>query len=356
MELVTAFVQRKGGTAVLAKSASERETPRGCSEARHSCDACLGREFGPALVEALTKAGGLSSKRSPLTHREIEQVIADVVAARQCGSGRENFPSQRSLLPEMPCHRRRRWTGWAGLISLGAAAPIDYLIDSILLPNKAIKENYHSLIVSTRDGRVFMGIKVRETASELILRDAEDREVSIPIQSIEERANGGSLMPEGLADSLTRTELVDLVRFLSELGKVGPFAVSKSRLVRRVAGIGTERGNAASFTRQRPNGCSGRRAHFELESSLQRGLGHAPFGRAAAASYRFRYVRTGPLPIGRVRAGEGAARAEYNERADALARPCADGSEARTGARSYPGAPYHDRCNQSWGARRGTSL
>jgi len=31
---------------------------------------------------------------------------------------------------------------------------------------------------------------------------------------------GGSLMPAGLADNLTRGELVDLVRFLSELGKL----------------------------------------------------------------------------------------------------------------------------------------
>ena len=40
-------------------------------------------------------------------------------------------------------------------------------------------------------------------------------------------------MPVGLVDGLTRAELVDLVRFLSELGKVGPYAVSKQRLVRR---------------------------------------------------------------------------------------------------------------------------
>ena len=40
-------------------------------------------------------------------------------------------------------------------------------------------------------------------------------------------------MPEGLTDTLTRGELVDLVRFLSELGKVGPYSVSKARLVRR---------------------------------------------------------------------------------------------------------------------------
>ena len=80
---------------------------------------------------------------------------------------------------------------------------------------------------------VFTGIKVRETNTEVILRNAEDQEVAVPVKAIEERAAGGSLMPEGLADSLTRGELVDLVRFLSELGKVGPYTVNQSRLVRR---------------------------------------------------------------------------------------------------------------------------
>ena len=40
-------------------------------------------------------------------------------------------------------------------------------------------------------------------------------------------------MPDGLVDSLTRQEFVDLVRFLSELGKVGPYAPNPARLVRR---------------------------------------------------------------------------------------------------------------------------
>ena len=34
------------------------------------------------------------------------------------------------------------------------------------------------------------------------------------------------MMPAGLADPLTRQELVDLVRFLSELGRPGPYAAS----------------------------------------------------------------------------------------------------------------------------------
>jgi hypothetical protein len=53
------------------------------------------------------------------------------------------------------------------------------------------------------------------------------------VKDIEDRSPGGSLMPEGLVDNLTRAELVDLVRFLTELGKVGPYAVSRARLVRR---------------------------------------------------------------------------------------------------------------------------
>ena len=40
-------------------------------------------------------------------------------------------------------------------------------------------------------------------------------------------------MPLGLVDGLTRAELVDLVRFLSELGKVGRFAVGTQRVCRR---------------------------------------------------------------------------------------------------------------------------
>ena len=42
-----------------------------------------------------------------------------------------------------------------------------------------------------------------------------------------------SLMPDGLVDPLTRGEMIDLVRFLSELGKPGPYAPSTARIARR---------------------------------------------------------------------------------------------------------------------------
>jgi len=119
------------------------------------------------------------------------------------------------------------------MVSLGTSAQVDYIIDSLLAPNKKVKENYHTLVVLTDEGKTIAGIKVRQSESELILRDADDREIAIPLDTIEEQTPGISMMPAGLTEKLTRNELVDLVRFLSSLGKPGPYAVGKSRVVRR---------------------------------------------------------------------------------------------------------------------------
>ena len=103
----------------------------------------------------------------------------------------------------------------------------------MLLPAAKVKEGFHSVLVSTDEGKVITGIPVRDTNAELVLRDAEDRLVTIGKNAIESRKDGRSLMPDGTADALTRGELVDLVRFLSELGKIGDYAVSKTRTARR---------------------------------------------------------------------------------------------------------------------------
>jgi len=135
----------------------------------------------------------------------------------------------------MKCHAIAGAGGLVGpdLISIGASAQVDYLIDSLLLPSKAIKENYNTIVLSTDDGLVQAGIKVRENQQEVVLRNADGQILTIPLDKIEERADGKSLMPVGLTESLTHDELVHLTRFLSELGKVGgKYAVGRERLIR----------------------------------------------------------------------------------------------------------------------------
>jgi putative heme-binding domain-containing protein len=231
-DIFQAFVQRKGGTALLAAALREHKLPADVARIGLRVVRSTGRP-DEGLAEALTKAGGLTFGARTLSPQEMQALIADVARLGDPKRGEAIF--RRKELSCLKCHALGGAGGQVGpdLSSIGASAPVDYLIDSLLQPNKAVKENYHSLLVTTTKGQQYSGIKVRETKTELVLRDAEDRELSIPVKDIDERSPGGSLMPDGLTDTLTRGELLDLVRFLSELGKVGPYALGPQRVVRR---------------------------------------------------------------------------------------------------------------------------
>ena len=70
------------------------------------------------------------------------------------------------------------------------------------------------------NGDEFQGYIQGETASEIVLRDhLQQREVRLRRADVKERRQIGSVMPPGLADTLTQAEFRDLVRYLSELGK-----------------------------------------------------------------------------------------------------------------------------------------
>ncbi len=230
--LFEAFLQRKGGAALLAAALRGQRLPPDIARIGLRMLRSTGRP-DEGLAEVLTKAGGLTFGARTLSPQEMQAMIADV--ARQGDPKRGEAVFRRKDLACLKCHALGGAGGQVGpdLSSIGASAPVDYLIDSLLQPNKAIKENYHALLVTTSKGQQYSGIKVRETKTELVLRDAEDREISIPIHDIDERSPGGSLMPDGLTDTLTRGELLDLVRFLSELGKVGPYAIGPQGVVRR---------------------------------------------------------------------------------------------------------------------------
>jgi len=67
----------------------------------------------------------------------------------------------------------------------------------------------------------------------VVLRDNTHWEIPIRLADIKAQKDIGSLMPNGLADLLTRQEFLDLIRFLSELGRPGPYGPSTAQYIRR---------------------------------------------------------------------------------------------------------------------------
>jgi putative heme-binding domain-containing protein len=231
--MITALVEQKDTAASLAAALAGKQLQPDVARMALRGVRASGRDE-PSLVTAIAAAGGIAAASRAFNPDELKQVIADVATQGDPVRGEEVF--RRAEHACLKCHAIGDAGGQVGpnLQSLGASAPVDYLVESLLQPVAKIKEGYHSLNVTTNEGKVLSGVKLRETADQLVLRDAEDHEITIPKASIDEQTPGGSLMPVGLTDTLTRSEFVDLVRFISELGKVGsPYAVGKERLVRR---------------------------------------------------------------------------------------------------------------------------
>ena len=233
--IVLARVLELRGASALLASALDRLTPAFSGDLAKLCVRQVrasGRDE-PGLIAALEKAGRLNEGTKKLSDKDMSLLLTDVARTGDPVRGEAVF--RRKDLNCLKCHAIAGAGGQVGpgLESIGASAQPDYLVDSLLEPGKAVKENYHALVVATSDGKVFTGLKLRQTDSELVLRDAEDREVAIPSNSIEDQKTGGSLMPAGLIEELTWPELIDLVRFLSQLGKIGPYSVGTDRVLRR---------------------------------------------------------------------------------------------------------------------------
>jgi quinoprotein glucose dehydrogenase len=100
------------------------------------------------------------------------------------------------------------------LDAIGKTRDRPYLLGALLVPNREIAAGYEQLVVKLADGTTAGGIVVRESETELVLRDADGKERGLAKAAIRSREGSGSAMP-AMDATLTRRELRDLVEFLS---------------------------------------------------------------------------------------------------------------------------------------------
>lgn len=186
------------------------------------------------LVVALQKAAHLKPMKLALTAPEMEAMMKQVATVGDPEAGERIY--RRAALQCSVCHAIGESGGLIGpnLISIGSSAPVDYLVESLLEPSKKIKEGYHTTLVTMKNGDSFAGAIAREDATELVIRDAVGQENRLAKSEIASNTiSPVSLMPPGLTASLREDEFVNLVRFLSDLGKEGALKTPSNRFVRQ---------------------------------------------------------------------------------------------------------------------------
>lgn len=143
------------------------------------------------------------------------------------------------------CHRVQGQGQWVGpdLSTIGTKYGKDELLRSILSPSAAIGYNYRALSLALTDGRVITGLPVEDTSERLVVKTADGRRIILRPGDIEDRKTSDvSLMPEGLAQTMSEGELVDLLAYLTTLRE--PVSIVGQY---QVIGPLDERGSERSF-------------------------------------------------------------------------------------------------------------
>lgn len=132
--------------------------------------------------------------------------------------GREIFFG-RSAVSCRRCHLINGSGGEVGpdLSDIGLKQKRDYLLEAIVLPNKQTAKGFESVLVATTGGEVILGVFRSEDDKTLRLMNKDGGILIIPKDEIEDRTAGKSAMPEDLVKHLTKSDVRDLVEFLSTL-------------------------------------------------------------------------------------------------------------------------------------------
>lgn len=115
-----------------------------------------------------------------------------------------------------PCHKMYGEGGIIGPELTGSnRANLDYLLGNILDPSAEIQDDYKMVVVTTRDGRTYVGNVAKENERQLTLRIVGQDAVVINKSDIQSReVNPVSMMPTGLLEPLSETEIKNLVAYL----------------------------------------------------------------------------------------------------------------------------------------------
>jgi putative heme-binding domain-containing protein len=226
-----AFLKNKKLPVELAKALEGKNIPE--AAAIEGIRLASSKGLASLIEDSLRKSGQIKQMDKPLTPEEMTAMVAKVKELGDPARGEKVYRRQQLLC--ISCHAIGGTGGVIGpdMVSIGASAQIDYLIESLLNPTAKIKEGYHMTMVTTKDGGVFAGGVAQDSNDEIVIRDATNQMHKIAKANIAQKTiSPVSMMPPGLTASLREDEFLDLVRFLSELGREGPYKTAANNYIR----------------------------------------------------------------------------------------------------------------------------
>lgn len=166
-----------------------------------------------AQLQAAVIRGGLLLSLDPRQAEKIRLAVAEKGNAKR---GKELFLNTK-LLACATCHKVEGVGGATGpdLTRVWDTHTVEKILESIADPSKEIKEGYQTYRLATADGQIITGLKVSETAAEVVIRDVNGRDVRVAKDDVESLGPTKlSLMPDDTVARLGYDQFLDLLAFL----------------------------------------------------------------------------------------------------------------------------------------------
>lgn len=163
--------------------------------------------------------GRISNKKGQVARASIEDVmlaIADIKGEAE--AGKKLFVKQGCVA----CHSIKKGEALKGpfMGQIGSIMSRDQIAESILKPNASISQGFASVLITAKGNKSYAGFISQESADKVVIRNIAGHVFTIKTEDILSRQElETSMMPPGLANSLSYEEFASLVTFLSEQKK-----------------------------------------------------------------------------------------------------------------------------------------
>ena len=171
----------------------------------------LRRVVGNGFVEVWGPIDQVEGNKEASYQRYQTLLTNESIAAADPSHGRLLFNTTCGA-----CHKMYEEGGEIGPDLTGSnRSNLAYLLSNMIYPNEEIQDDYKMVVLTTRDGRTYMGNVIAENDRQLILRVVGQDPVKINLSNIQSReVSNVSLMPEGLLQTLSDQDVLDLVAYL----------------------------------------------------------------------------------------------------------------------------------------------
>lgn len=175
----------------------------------------------PAFADHPKLAAALASLESQWVHASAADPLAPFRFALEGG----NAERGRAVLLNHPagqctaCHKIADGAGsnvGPNLKDIGSKKDRPYLLQALVDPQAVVASGYGNIALTLKDGSTVAGQFRSEKDGQVLLRDAEGKDLAVPVEKIQDRTPVISTMPP-MGVLLQKSEIRDLVEFLSGL-------------------------------------------------------------------------------------------------------------------------------------------